>query len=98
MNRVAVVPRWSLKEASNQMSETWEEAVLRIVRAKNGEISLREIYEEIEPHPLVTPHHRKLWGGQPKYHHCVRSRLAVLRERGEVEHLGHPRSGRYVSN
>ena len=39
------------------MSETWEEAILWIVRAKNGEILLQEIYEEIEPHPLVTPHH-----------------------------------------
>ena len=45
---VAVGPRWSLKEASNQMSETWEEAILRIVRAKNGEISLQEIYREME--------------------------------------------------
>ena len=48
------------------MSETWEEAVLRIVRAKNGVISLQEIYEEIESHQLVTPHHKELWGGQPQ--------------------------------
>ena len=77
------------------MSETWEEAVLRIVRAKNGEISPREIYEEIEPHQLVTPHHKELWGGQPNYHHWVRSTLARLGHRGANRRVGR---GRYVSN
>ena len=77
------------------MSETWEEAVLRIVRAKNGVISLQEIYEEIESHQVVTPHHKELWGGQPNYHHSVRSVLAQLKHRGAVRHVGR---GLYVSN
>ena len=77
------------------MSETWEETILRIIRAKNGEILLQEIYEEIEPHPLVTPHHRELWGFQPNYHHQVRAHLAKLKNRGAVRRVGR---GRYVSN
>ena len=80
------------------MSETWEEAILRIVRAKNGEISLQEIYREMEHNQLVTPHHKELWGGQPIYTHCVRSALAKLRKRGAVRHVSPKRSGRYVSN
>ena len=77
------------------MSETWEEAILRIVRAKNGEISLQEIYREMEHNQLVTPHHKELWGGQPNYHHWVRSRLAKLKESGAVRRV---RRGIYVSN
>ena len=77
------------------MSETWEEAILRIVRAKNGEILLQEIYEEMEPHQLVTLHHKALWGGQPNYHHWVRSTLARLGHRGAIRRVGRRR---YVSN
>lgn len=77
------------------MSETWDEAVLRIVRAKNGVIALQEIYRKMEHHPLVTSHHRNTWGGQPNYHHWVRSVLAKLRNRGDVQRVGR---GRYISN
>ena len=77
------------------MSETWEEAISRIVRAKGTEISLQEIYQAMEGHPLVTPHHRELWGHQPNYHHWVRSALAKLSRRGEVCRVGR---GLYMSN
>ena len=77
------------------MSETWEEAILRIVRAKNGEISLQEIYREMEHNQLVTSHHKELWAGQPNYHHWVRSTLARLGHRGAIRRVGR---GRYVSN
>ena len=77
------------------MSETWEEAILRIVRAKNGEISLQEIYREMKHTRLVTSHHKELWGGQPNYHHWVRSVLAKLRDNGAVWRVSR---GRYVSN
>ena len=77
------------------MPETWEEAILRIVRAKSGAISLQEIYREMEHHPLVTSHHRELWVGQPNYHHWVRSVLAKLRSRGTVQRVGR---GLYISN
>ena len=70
------------------MPETWDEAVLRIVRGKNGVISVQEICQAIERHPLVTPHHLELWKGQPNYHHSVRSTLARLKGRGEVRHVG----------
>ena len=68
--------------------ETWDEAILRIVRATAGPISLRDIYQEMERHPLVTPHHRKNWGSQPRYHHWVRSALARLKNDGKVSHVG----------
>ena len=59
------------------MRETWEEAVLRIVRAKDGPITLQEIYQAMECHPLVTPYHKEPWGGQPRFHHWVRSYLGA---------------------
>ncbi len=77
------------------MRETWEEAVLRIVRAKDGPITLQEIYQAMECHPLVTPYHKEPWGGQPRFHHWVRSYLARLKKRGDVRHVG---PGRYISN
>ena len=77
------------------MSETWEEAILRIVRAENGAISLQDIYREIEHHPLITPHHKELWDHQPRYHHWVRSALVKLKDRGDVQHVGR---GLYISN
>ena len=70
------------------MAETWEEAVLRIVRNYEGPIALQEIYRQMENHPLVTPHHRELWRGQPNYHHWIRSLLAKLKDRGAIQHVG----------
>lgn len=69
--------------------------MLRIVRAKGGVITLQEIYRKMEHHPLVTPDHRELWGGQPKFHHWVRSYLAKLKKSGEIRRVGR---GRYVAN
>ena len=77
------------------MPETWEEAILQIVRAENGAISLQDIYRAMEHHPLVTPHHRDSWGGQPNYHHWIRSALAKLCNRGLVQRAGR---GLYISN
>ncbi len=76
------------------MPDTWEEAVLRIIRTHDGEISVQEIYQEMDSHPLVTPHHRKLWEGQPNYHHWIRSSLARLKRRGDIQRVG---LGRYIS-
>ena len=71
------------------MPETWEEAVLRIIRTRDAEISLQEIYQEMDSHPLVTPHHRELWEGQPNYYYWIRSSLARLKRRGDIQHVGH---------
>ena len=71
------------------MSETWNEAILRIVREQAGVISLQEIYQEIEQHPLVTPRHRELWkNGQPNYQCAIRRGLTTLYRRGEVRRVG----------
>ena len=70
------------------MSETWAEAVLRIVEARAGPITVQEVCQEMERHPLVTPHHRELWGHQPRYHHWVRSTLGRLKKEGRVRHVG----------
>ncbi len=70
------------------MSETWEEAVFRIVKDYEGDISLQEIYEGMATHPLVMPHLVELWGGQPNYHHSIRSYLARLKRKGLVRHVG----------
>ena len=79
------------------MSETWDEAILRIVRASPGVISLRGIYQEMEQHPLVTLYHREPWkkGGQPSYQCATRRRLTTLCERGEVRRVDR---GLYISN
>ena len=71
------------------MMETWDEAILRIVRARNCPLSLPEIYEEMECHPLVTARHREPWkDGVPNYHHAIRRRLTNLYNRGEVRRVG----------
>ena len=71
------------------MSETWGEAILRIVRAKPGVISLPEIYQEMEQHPLVTAHHKKPWTDDtPNYKHWIRSELKRLKDRGRIRHVG----------
>lgn len=67
--------------------ETWGEAILRIVRASDDSLSLREIYRAMEHHPLVTAHHKDLWGSQPNYHHWIRSELKKLKDRGKVRHV-----------
>ncbi len=77
------------------MPDTWEEAVLRIVKTNRGAISLQEIYRKMESHPLVTSYHRELWGNQPNYHHWIRSTLARLRKRGAIQHVSR---GLYISN
>ena len=79
------------------MPETWDEAILRIVRARAGNISLQEIYQEMVLHPLVTPYHRDPWkpGGQPRYQCATRSRLTPLCRRGEVRRVG---QGLYTSS
>ena len=79
------------------MLETWNAAILRIVRASAGAISLREIYQEMEPHPLVTRYHREPWrkGGQPHYQCAIRRRLTTLCRRGEVPRVDH---GLYTSS
>ena len=47
------------------MSETWEEAILRIVKAKSGVISLQELYREMEHHPVGYISSQGFMGGQP---------------------------------
>ena len=78
------------------MSETWEAAILRIVRAKNGVIELQEIYEKMEGHPLVTPHHLELWtNGQPIYQCQTRAHLSNIEKRGAVRRVSR---GLYIAN
>ena len=77
------------------MPDTWEEAVLRVVVTNKGAISLQDIYRKMESHPLMTPHHRELWHGQPNYHHWIRSALAKLKKRGAIQRVGR---GLYISN
>jgi len=75
--------------------ETWGEAILRIVRAKAEPISLQEIYQEMESHSLVTPHHQRPWtDGTANYKHWIRSELTKLKARGRVRRVGH---GLYTS-
>ena len=73
------------------MPETWNEEILQIVRAKNGVISVQEIYSEMVLLPLVTPYHREPWkkGGQPRYQCTIRRCLTTLCRRGEVRRVGH---------
>lgn len=78
------------------MSDTWDEAILRIVRASARPLSLPEIYREMGKSPLVTAHHREPWkDGVPNYHHAIRRRLTDLCNRGDVRRVGR---GIYTSN
>ena len=49
------------------MTETWNEAVLSVLRRRRAVMSLKEIYEAMDNHPLITPHHKDMWGSQPNY-------------------------------
>ena len=87
--------RAALTESGKPMSETWEQAVLDVLKANRRVMSLQEIYRAMECHPVVTLHHRELWENQPKYHHWIRSTLAKLKKRGAIRHVGR---GLYISN
>jgi hypothetical protein len=67
--------------------ETWEAAVLRIIRSHKEGISIQEIYKAMENHPLVTAYHRELWGNQPNFHLWIRSALDKLKQQGDVRHV-----------
>ena len=56
-------PNLTVEPRRSFSHETWEEAVLGIVRAKDGPVTLQEIYREIERHPLVKPRHTESWSG-----------------------------------
>lgn len=71
------------------MTETWGEAILRIVRTSARPLSLSEIYREMECHPLVTAHHKEPWkDGVPNHHHAIRRRLTDLCRCGDVRRVG----------
>ena len=70
-------------------NEDWNEAILQIVRAKHGVISLQEIYREMKHNALVTAHHKESWkDGVPNYHHAIRRRLTDLCRRDDVRRVG----------
>ena len=81
--------------SERRMSETWNEAVLNVLRRRQAVMSLQEIYEGMENHPLVTPHHKQYSHGQPNYHHWIRSSLRRLKVNGAVRHVSH---SRYIAN
>lgn len=65
---------------------TWDDAILDVMAARRGaNWTLTELYAKIAPLPIVTPHHRELWGSQPNYHHWVRSALTRLKKQGRVK-------------
>ena len=66
------------------MAETWDNAVLNVLKGHGKAMLLQEIYEKMESHPLVTSHHKEDWGGRPNYHHWIRSALARLKKHGAV--------------
>lgn len=67
---------------------TWAQAIVGVLKTRpSHRWILSEIYSEIAKLPIVTRHHRDTWGGQPNYHHFVRSELAKLARRGIVEHV-----------
>ena len=61
---------------------TWETAILGVMgKRPSHDWTLTEIYAAIDRLPIVTPHHRELWGSQPNFHHWVRSAIARLRDK-----------------
>lgn len=70
------------------MAVTWDEAVLGVLIRRGAVMSLTEIYESLEHHPLVTNHHKENWGGQPNYHHWIRSAISRLKKQGKIRHVG----------
>jgi hypothetical protein len=69
--------------------------VLNVLKKAGRSMALAEIYRAMERHPLVTAHHRELWGNQPNFHHWVRSAIAKLKRRGAVRQIGR---AIYISN
>jgi hypothetical protein len=68
---------------------TWEDEVLEVLsRRPLRSWLLADLYVEIERKPIVTAHHREMWGSQPNTHHWVRSALNRLKKAGRVTHVG----------
>jgi hypothetical protein len=71
------------------MKPTWEAVVLSVLgKPPTRPWRLQDIYGEVEKLPIVTAHHRQVWGSQPNYHHWVRSALAQLKKKRRVKHVG----------
>ncbi len=87
--------RAALITSERRMSETWDEAVLKVLKGRQVVMSLQEIYEGMENHPLVTPYHKQYEYGQPSYHNYIRSILAKLKKSGAVRHVSR---SRYIAN
>ena len=63
------------------MSETWKEAIIKIIMKKGGkEISVKDIQAGMENHPKVTPKHKEPWRAnlQPRYHTAINKILSDL--------------------
>lgn len=70
------------------MSETWKEAIIKIVMNKDGkEISVKDIQAKMESNPLVTDDHKKPWRAnlQPRYHTFINSYLSALVKNGILD-------------
>ena len=67
---------------------TWEDAILHVMQQRpSHHWTLTEIYKEVVKLPIVTTHHLEDWGGQPNYHHWVRSAIARIKKKREIKRV-----------
>ena len=75
---------------------SWKDEIISIMSENRGiEMSLSDIYSQIEGSRLVTSYHRAPWmpGGQPRYQCWVRRCLTDLVNEGTINRL---RRGVYI--
>ena len=61
--------------------EDWSEAIFGIIKnSNNSNVELKEIYQIMKTHQLVTEYHHQPWrpGGQPRYECWIRRCLTNL--------------------
>lgn len=70
--------------------EDWNETIFEIIKdSNNSNINLKEIYQIMETHRLVTEYHRQPWrpGGQPRYECWIRRCLTNLIHKNRIKRV-----------
>ena len=70
--------------------EDWKEVIFNKIKQRKGApVALKEIYQLMKTHTLVTPYHLKPWrlGGQPRYECWIRRCLTSLIRENRVKRI-----------
>ena len=67
--------------------EDWETAIINTIKFCGGEVSNKQIYENIGRYKVLSSEQIKetQWGGRPAYQHTIRTSLSNLVTKGLIE-------------